>query len=204
MAKFFKTFANGILYVLLLPILVVGLAISAAISLIVFVIIGLKAIILFFKGENMFGDLPEDIEAKARLEAMSRAAQGQLAQAQQPPVQGGNTIVIQNLNAVIAPRKNSTKGNEGFFFEDEDISAIEQTIASSNLIENKEIVQQIETIENQVVIDETPIAEKKVEQIDKKDVSNKSHFFKVGNVPEEKIKDADLDITYEQKRKGER
>lgn len=70
MANFFKTFARGILYVLVLPLLVLALAVSVVVSLIAFIFIGGKAIVLFFKGENIFGDLPEDVEAKRRLEKM--------------------------------------------------------------------------------------------------------------------------------------
>lgn len=70
MGNFFKTFARGILYVLVLPLLVLALAISVVVSLFAFIFIGGKAIVLFFKGENIFGDLPEDVEAKRRLEKM--------------------------------------------------------------------------------------------------------------------------------------
>ncbi|MDY0178170.1 MAG: hypothetical protein RBR85_02920 [Bacilli bacterium] len=201
MAKFFKTFANGILYIIMLPFLVAILALSAVVSLVAFIFIGLKAIILFFKGENMFGELPEDVEAKTRLEAMVRAAQGQPSQPQQP-ISQGNTIIIQNLNAVIAPRKEK-KESDAFFFENEDLSAIEETLSGVNLLEGKPI-SQIEQIEETSIIDALPIKEETIEPMSEVNTENKSRFLKVERVEESKKEIEDLDITYDRNRKGRR
>ena len=68
MISFFKNFARGVLYVLVLPALVVGLALYAVISIFVFIYLGIKGLILFFTGRSLYEDLPEDKEAKKRIE----------------------------------------------------------------------------------------------------------------------------------------
>ena len=67
MANFFKTFLKGLLYLVTLPALIIALAVYLVISIFMFIYLGIKGIVLFFKGENLFGDLPEDIEARKRL-----------------------------------------------------------------------------------------------------------------------------------------
>lgn len=67
MAAFFKNFGKGILYVLILPLLLVCLAVYLVVSLFMFLILGIKGLILFFSGRSLYDDLPEDIEAKRRI-----------------------------------------------------------------------------------------------------------------------------------------
>lgn len=74
MAKFFKTFAKGILYILALPLLIVFLAIYLVISLVSFIFLSIQGIILFFKGENLVGEMEEDRIAKERLDALAGAS----------------------------------------------------------------------------------------------------------------------------------
>ena len=69
MVNFFKSFGRGILYVLILPLLLVVLAVYGVVSIIVFLIMGVKFLILFFTGRSLFDDLPEDKQAKAILAA---------------------------------------------------------------------------------------------------------------------------------------
>lgn len=64
MVNFFKNFGKGILYVLVLPFLLIILALYFGVSIIIFIYLGFKGIILFLTGRNLFGDFPEDIEAK--------------------------------------------------------------------------------------------------------------------------------------------
>ena len=71
MAKFFKTFAKGILYILALPLLVVFLAVYFVISLFSFIFLSIQGIILFFKGDSLVGELEEDRLARERLDALS-------------------------------------------------------------------------------------------------------------------------------------
>lgn len=73
MAKFFKTFAKGILYILALPLLLVFLAVYFVISLISFIFLSIQGIILFFKGESLVGEMEEDRLAKERLDALMGA-----------------------------------------------------------------------------------------------------------------------------------
>ena len=64
MVSFFKNFGKGVLYVLVLPALLVGLAVYAVVALFVFIYLAIKGLILFFTGRSLYEDLPEDTEAK--------------------------------------------------------------------------------------------------------------------------------------------
>ena len=67
MVSFFKNFAKGVLYVLVLPVLIIVLALYAVGALFVFIFLGIKGLVLFFTGRSLYEDLPEDKEAKRRL-----------------------------------------------------------------------------------------------------------------------------------------
>ena len=67
MLSFFKNFGKGILYVLVLPFLVVGLALYGVAAIFIFIFIAIKGLVLFFTGRSLYEDLPEDKEAKRRL-----------------------------------------------------------------------------------------------------------------------------------------
>lgn len=64
MLSFLKVFARGIIVTLLLPIIVLVLACYMVYCLVLFVVMFFKAVIGFFKGNNINADLPEDLEAK--------------------------------------------------------------------------------------------------------------------------------------------
>ena len=64
MISFFKNFGKGVLYVLVLPALLAGLAVYAVVALFVFIYLAIKGLILFFTGRSLYEDLPEDKEAK--------------------------------------------------------------------------------------------------------------------------------------------
>lgn len=74
MINFLKSFAKGILYLLVLPAIIVALAIYAVVALVMFVYLAIKGIVLFFTGRSLYDDLPEDIEAKKRLNPTPAAA----------------------------------------------------------------------------------------------------------------------------------
>ena len=78
MVNFFKNFGKGVLYVLVLPFLLVGLAIYGVVAFFIFVFLAFKGIILFFTGRSLYEDLPEDIEAKKRLNGQPTAEQTQV------------------------------------------------------------------------------------------------------------------------------
>ena len=71
MTEFFKKLGQGLLYTLVLPVLIVVLAGYSVYGIIIFLIMLVKSIILFFKGKSINSDLPEDIEAKRRLKALT-------------------------------------------------------------------------------------------------------------------------------------
>ena len=71
MTEFFKKLGQGLLYTLVLPVLIVVLAGYSVYGIIIFLIMLVKSIVLFFKGKSLNTDLPEDIEAKRRLKALT-------------------------------------------------------------------------------------------------------------------------------------
>lgn len=75
MINFLKNFGKGILYVLVLPFLLVGLAVYAVVAFFVFLYLAVKALVLFFSGRSLYEDLPEDKEAKRRLNAINKPAE---------------------------------------------------------------------------------------------------------------------------------
>ena len=70
MSGLLKRFLSGLFYLAVLPGLLIILAIYAVVGLVMFIVIGVKSVILFFTGRNIFGDLPEDLKAKEILEKM--------------------------------------------------------------------------------------------------------------------------------------
>ena len=70
MVNFLKSFGKGLLYLLVLPAIIVGVAIYGVVGAFIFIFLAFKGLILFFKGKSLFDDLPEDIEAKKRLHPM--------------------------------------------------------------------------------------------------------------------------------------
>lgn len=67
MLNIFKNFGKGILYVLVLPFLLIGLAVYGVVALFVFIYLAIKGLVLFFTGRSLYEDLPEDKEAKRRI-----------------------------------------------------------------------------------------------------------------------------------------
>lgn len=76
MGNFFKNFGKGVLYILVLPLLIVGLAVYGVAAVFVFLFLAIKGLFLFFTGRSLYEDLPEDIEAKKRLKIYSESAGG--------------------------------------------------------------------------------------------------------------------------------
>ena len=67
MAGLLKAFGKGCLYILVLPVLLVILSVYIVLGIGMFLFVMVKGAILFFTGRN-FGELPEDIKARAILE----------------------------------------------------------------------------------------------------------------------------------------
>ena len=68
MSSLFKSFGKGLLYVVIFPALVAGIALYAVFGLFVFIFQLGKLVYLFFTGRTLFSDLKEDIELKALLD----------------------------------------------------------------------------------------------------------------------------------------
>ena len=64
MLGFIKIFLQGILYVVLSPLILLILALYAVYCTLTFIYMAIKAVIVFFMGGTPMGDLPEDVEAK--------------------------------------------------------------------------------------------------------------------------------------------
>ena len=64
MLGFLKIFLQGILYVVLLPFILLGLAFYVAYCLVIFIYMAIRSIIVFFMGGTPLGDLPEEVDAK--------------------------------------------------------------------------------------------------------------------------------------------
>lgn len=63
-----KKCGRGLLYIITLPLLLVILSVYAVIGVIEFFFVGIKSIIYFFSGRNLFGEFPEDVKAREILE----------------------------------------------------------------------------------------------------------------------------------------
>lgn len=73
MAALLQRFLHGLMYLVVLPGMIVILSVYSVIGIFMFVFIGIKAIVLFFTGRNIFGELPEDVRARYILEERERA-----------------------------------------------------------------------------------------------------------------------------------
>jgi len=105
---------KGLLYLLVLPIFMVVIVIVMLIGLIGFIFLFIKQVFLFFTGRSLYEDLPEDIKAKAIIEAQTANQPGAQPQYQQAPQyqpqfqqpqpmqnQQGNTVI--NLHVTPDP-----------------------------------------------------------------------------------------------------
>lgn len=123
MIKFLQVFGQGLLYVVLSPFFLLILALYLVYASIVMVFLFFQMIIMFFAGKNMFGDLPEDLEAAKILEAHRQAKQAQATPQPQPypfppygypyPPQPGQVVdqpVVQEIDA--KPIENNDKEGE--------------------------------------------------------------------------------------------
>lgn len=64
MLGFLKVFGRGVLYTILLPFILLTLVLYTAYCCLLFVYMLIKSLILWIMGNNLFGDLKEDVEAK--------------------------------------------------------------------------------------------------------------------------------------------
>ena len=106
MLSFLKVFGQGVLCVVLSPLIVLILALYSIYCVLVFTYIAIRSIIVFFMGGTPLGDLPEDVEAKRVLmeknktEEDAKRALAAMYQ-QQVPVFTANVNPISNSTEII-------------------------------------------------------------------------------------------------------
>ena len=72
MLALLKSFAKGVLYIILLPFLIVAIVLFGAYGLFAFVIQIIMSVIFFFTGQKFFPELPEDKELRLLKEQASQ------------------------------------------------------------------------------------------------------------------------------------
>ena len=118
MINFFKNFAKGVLYVLVLPGLIAGLTVYAVVALFVFVYLAIKGLVLFFMGRSLYEDLPEDKEAKRRLGILPPEP---VAQPQAP-----TEIKVEKQEQVLPQQESDNSSSKDSFYVPEYLKTEEQ------------------------------------------------------------------------------
>lgn len=75
MVQFFKVFGRGVLYTVLLPFILVVWVLYGVYCLIIFIIMFIKSLIGFFKGESVTGETKEDQAARKMILEQEQAQQ---------------------------------------------------------------------------------------------------------------------------------
>lgn len=83
MAEFFKTVLRGLIYTLLLPFILLIWGGYGVYCLLGFTFMFIKAVILFFKGDSISGEMKEDVEARRIVLEKEQAQAEQQAQQQE-------------------------------------------------------------------------------------------------------------------------
>lgn len=162
MVNFLKSFAKGILYLLVLPAIIVALAIYAVVALVMFIYLAIKGIVLFFTGRSLYDDLPEDVEAKKRLNPTPATA---------APAPASNTVsndVIINSTPII-----DTPNTNDPFYVPEYLKSNEETEDVSPVEEIKEEPQPVpEEIKEEPIVEEDYHVEAPVFEEPKKELKD--------------------------------
>lgn len=127
MLGFIKIFLQGILYVVLLPLILLVLALYAVYCIFVFIYISIRSIIVFFMGGTPLGDLPEDVEAKRILMERETAKQENTTQNLADAIVQSQLQIAQSLYNQQAQQQNSESSVEDSSlsepeFETEDVN----------------------------------------------------------------------------------
>jgi len=112
MVSFFKTFGQGILYVVLLPFFLLIWALYAIYCLIMFLYMAIRNIIIFCAGGKPLGDMKEDVEAKRILllkKEKEQAIENMLLRENQAVVQ---PVIPQEEAPAYVPQSDSFDLNE--------------------------------------------------------------------------------------------
>lgn len=130
MLSFFKVLLRGVVCTVLLPVILLVWVLYGVYCLVLFVLMFVKGVIGFFKGESIKGEMKEDIEAKRMLlekqqaqenaqQMMSMMYQNAMAQMQaQQPMQQTN-FMTQNQPVESAPVFEEEAPAEESSFEEE-------------------------------------------------------------------------------------
>ena len=99
MLGFLKIFLQGILYVVLLPFILLGLAFYVVYCIVIFIYMAIRSIIVFFMGGTPLGDLPEEVEAKRILMEREEAKETNSTQALADALVQSQLQIAQSLYA---------------------------------------------------------------------------------------------------------
>lgn len=130
MSSFFKKVGKGLLYLLVFPFLLIILSLCSVFGIIVFIFLGFKTVILFFMGKSIFGDLPEDIQAKKILSMMTQP--NPTVMASPYPSSNDQNINFSNQDNTIETRTDSNINRANYFQQDNN------QINEENNIDNQE------------------------------------------------------------------
>lgn len=181
MVNFLKSFAKGLLYLLVLPVLIVGIVLYGVVGIFIFLFLAVKGLILFFRGRSLFDDLPEDIEAKRRLQPQSAT------QPQQPQPQTNNIDTTISFDSPMVSQETEPQevnpSNDPFYVPEylrspkDDVAPLEPEVETPHVEETPvpevqeetptfetEIRKQEETFEDNDVFEDEVIIEKKPSQ----------------------------------------
>lgn len=118
MLGFLKIFLQGVLYVVLLPFILLGLAFYVVYCIVVFIYMTIRSIIVFFMGGTPLGDLPEEVEAKRILMEREEAKETNSTQALADALVQSQLQIAQSLYAQQtvnpAPQEESTYSQPEF------------------------------------------------------------------------------------------
>lgn len=132
MLGFLKVFLQGILYVVLLPVILLVLAGYALYCLVIFIYMGIRSIVVFFMGGSPLGDLPEDVEAKRILMEREEQKANSMQTFADALVQSQVQIAQSMLNQQNLNPRPVTSGSDQQTFEAEENKEEEFDDGSSN------------------------------------------------------------------------
>ena len=190
MLNLFKNFGKGILYVLVLPFLLVGLALYAVVAIFVFLFLAIKGLILFFTGRSLYEDLPEDKEAKKRI------AQANGATLEEPQETFQEE---QQENILEDPQESQNEkediDNDPFYipqYMKEEVQVEEQEPAQEEPVLNEETPVEESNIQEEPVIEKVP----KNEKILSKNAQNDA-FLEIDEENDDDQDDSGITIDFE-------
>lgn len=150
MGNFFKGLGKGIFNILIIPVYIVGLALSAVVGLFVFVIELFKKILMFFSGKTLSSDLPEDIEAKRMIEeANNPKEENNTVEVVQAEIATEPTIDFKEIDAPHTETKAISNDEDVDFLIDDSPLQIDAILPEVELQQNAPIEDVVESKEEE-------------------------------------------------------